>query len=94
MEPTQDDSAQTESESIVHDQQTPPLPPRVDESVEIMAESQIILRYVAVTQLSTEEKKARSGKESRRDQSTTITSLTSDIKSHVICLVLFILLRF
>ena len=43
------------------------------------------------------EKKARSKKESgesRRDQSMTIASLSSGIKSHVICLVLFILLWF
>ena len=43
------------------------------------------------------EKKAGSRKESgesRKDQSMTITSSSSGIKSHVICLVLFILLRF
>ena len=49
---------------------------------------------VCVIEFSFMEKKARSRKESRRDQSTTITSLSSGIKSHVIYLVLFILLRF
>ena len=62
---------------------------RVDESVEIMEDNQVTLPCVSVIELSFVERHSGSGKEPRRDQSTTITSLSfsQSVKSHVICLV-------
>ena len=68
---------------------------RVDESAEII--DQIMLQCISVIERIVMEKKARSRKESGeswRGQSTTITSLSSSKKNHVICLVLLSPLQF
>ena len=90
IESAQHESAQMESDSVAHDQQcsSESRISRIDEPVEVM--HQVMLQCVSVTELSFMEKKARSRKDSGRDQSTTITSLSSGIMSHVIWLVLFI----
>ena len=53
---------------------------RIDESVEIMEENQVMLQCVIVIELNFVEKHSGSGKESRRVQSMTITSKSQIVK--------------
>ena len=93
------ESVQRDSDSVAHDQQPPP--PQNHDSRESTSQWRSWIRSCfsvsgSLSSLSWR-RKAGSRKEpgeSRRYQSTTITSSSSGIKSHVICLVLFILLRF
>ena len=98
MESIQVESAQMDQSQLLMISNLPP-PQQNQESQESTSQRRSWQRIrscfsVSVSLSSASWKKSESGKESRRDQTTIITSLSASTKSHGILLVLFSLLRF